>query len=46
MEKRHDEMGIPRYKQRSVVGDYSSVELTKTIIHASPFKVYRLFLMF
>lgn len=45
MEKRHDEMGIPRYKQKSMVGDYSSVELTKTIIHASPFKVHCSFCM-
>lgn len=45
MEKRHDEMGIPRYKQKSMVGDYSSVELTKTIIHASSFKVHCSFCM-
>jgi len=45
MEKRHEEMWIPRYKGKSAVGDYASAELIKTINHASPLKVQHSFLM-
>lgn len=45
MEKWKDEMWIPRYKAKSVAGDYDSVELIKTISHASHLKVHHSFLM-
>lgn len=44
MEKGQDEMWIPRYKGKSVMGNYGSVELIKAISGASPLKVHQSFL--